>query len=315
MTNVDYAEFAPRPKYEKTTTPRKNARRINPSKQKARPWRVGIPFTNREVNVPGLATVAGVATAAAVALGGIRGDNRQVQAEVLPNNPIAQGKADLKSVGVLVEPVSKIQPNGVVVEPIKKRETPFDNRSNLNQKEQQVTDEDIQKLIDAAPDGLKEKAKETVPLVVKAFRQKGIATRENIAFALANVEYEAFYDLSREEVNGKVQARRYGYDGGENYYGRGGFMFTHRYNYEKFGKKIGVDLVSNPELARDPEISAKIMAEFMINEEIVYLVKNGRLEEARKKVVGNYSDDDENNKRVTRYIINRDKSYLDSMNR
>lgn len=44
------------------------------------------------------------------------------------------------------------------------------------------------------------------------------------------------------------------------YRGRGLIQLTGKANYEKFGKKLGIDLVSNPDLANDPEIAAKIAA-------------------------------------------------------
>lgn len=44
--------------------------------------------------------------------------------------------------------------------------------------------------------------------------------------------------------------------------GRGLFQLTGRYNYEYFGKTIGLDLTSSPEQAADPATSLKIAAEF-----------------------------------------------------
>jgi putative chitinase len=46
---------------------------------------------------------------------------------------------------------------------------------------------------------------------------------------------------------------------GYTYRGRGYVMITGRANYKKAGDKIGVDLISKPELACDPEIARKIM--------------------------------------------------------
>jgi len=44
---------------------------------------------------------------------------------------------------------------------------------------------------------------------------------------------------------------------GYKYIGRGYNQITGKYNYQKVGQRIGVDLVSNPELLEDPRIAAK----------------------------------------------------------
>jgi putative chitinase len=45
---------------------------------------------------------------------------------------------------------------------------------------------------------------------------------------------------------------------GYRFHGRGYFQFTGRTNYKKFGDKYGVDLVTDPERAADPEIAASL---------------------------------------------------------
>jgi predicted chitinase len=45
---------------------------------------------------------------------------------------------------------------------------------------------------------------------------------------------------------------------GERYYGRGFIQLTGRYNYDRAGKALGLDLVNDPDLAADPKIAAKI---------------------------------------------------------
>jgi len=45
----------------------------------------------------------------------------------------------------------------------------------------------------------------------------------------------------------------------ENYFGRGLVQITHEENYRTLGERLGVDLVAHPEMALDPEISAKIV--------------------------------------------------------
>lgn len=44
----------------------------------------------------------------------------------------------------------------------------------------------------------------------------------------------------------------------EGWFGRGHVQLTHRSNYEKMGKRLGVDLVANRDLALDNHISARI---------------------------------------------------------
>jgi len=48
------------------------------------------------------------------------------------------------------------------------------------------------------------------------------------------------------------------------YYGRGLVQLTHKYNYEKMSKIFGVNLVANPELALNLDLSVKIMFYGMI---------------------------------------------------
>lgn len=45
---------------------------------------------------------------------------------------------------------------------------------------------------------------------------------------------------------------------GWRYHGRGFLQFTGRANYQKFGERYGLDLINNPDLAADPEISAQL---------------------------------------------------------
>jgi predicted chitinase len=44
----------------------------------------------------------------------------------------------------------------------------------------------------------------------------------------------------------------------DGWFGRGPIQLTHRENYEKMGRRLGVDLVKNRDLALDPEIGADI---------------------------------------------------------
>ena len=43
------------------------------------------------------------------------------------------------------------------------------------------------------------------------------------------------------------------------WFGRGYVQLTHKANYERAGKKLGVDLVKNPSLAMEPKIAAEVL--------------------------------------------------------
>lgn len=74
-------------------------------------------------------------------------------------------------------------------------------------------------------------------------------------------------------------------DEGYKYRGRGYFQLTGKANYERYGKMIGVDLVSNPDLANDPQIATQIAVAYIQDR---YDSANGRtVEEKVFRAVGN----------------------------
>ncbi|MEH6420831.1 peptidoglycan-binding protein [Pseudomonas sp. CGJS7] len=101
----------------------------------------------------------------------------------------------------------------------------------------------------------------SVNLIVKTALENGVTDPKQIAYMLATAQHETRNFNAPEEDFGRSQARKLGYSGGENYYGRGYVHLTHDYNYEKFDKALGLNgaLVKNPDLAKDPELAAKIL--------------------------------------------------------
>ena len=85
---------------------------------------------------------------------------------------------------------------------------------------------------------------------------------------LAQMAHETGNFKYSKEIWGPTETQK-GYEGrsdlgntqpgdGKRFMGRGYIQITGRYNYNKFGKMIGKDLVNNPELAEDPNIAAQV---------------------------------------------------------
>lgn len=105
--------------------------------------------------------------------------------------------------------------------------------------------------------------------------------KEDIAYILATAKHETANFRTLQEFGGRQQAVKYGYSGGENYFGRGYVQLTHDWNYRKFSQILDKDLVTNPDLVLDPEMAVFIL---------VYGMKNGsftgrKLEDFAYKVV------------------------------
>ena len=102
---------------------------------------------------------------------------------------------------------------------------------------------------------------ESVNLIVKTALEHGVEDPRQIAYMLATAQHETRNFNAPDEDFGRQQARKLGYRGGEEYYGRGYVHLTHVDNYRKFDELLGLngDLVKNPDLAKDPEIAAQIL--------------------------------------------------------
>lgn len=99
---------------------------------------------------------------------------------------------------------------------------------------------------------------ESIKLLVKTCLEEGITDVGQIANVLAQCEHETGGWIWSREIGCKAQAARLGYQGGGSYCGRGYIQLTHKTNYEKMGRILGVDLVNNPAKAEEPVIAAKI---------------------------------------------------------
>lgn len=108
---------------------------------------------------------------------------------------------------------------------------------------------------------------------LRAFAEARITDLRWKAYMLATSYHETARTMQPIEEYGKGRGKRYGrkimYSGypyelpDKIYYGRGDVQLTWYENYKKMGELLNIPLLEQPELALNPEISAKIMIEGM----------------------------------------------------
>lgn len=98
-------------------------------------------------------------------------------------------------------------------------------------------------------------------LIIRTCAEHGLL-RNQVAYVLATVDHETrstflpvreAYWLKNAEAWRKRNLRYYPW------YGRGFVQITWEENYRKAGKKVGVDLIKNPDAAMVPDTAAKIL--------------------------------------------------------
>ncbi len=110
------------------------------------------------------------------------------------------------------------------------------------------------------------------------------------AYILATIKHETadtYRPITEMGSQSYLQGKKY-----YPYIGRGYVQLTWKWNYEKFGNLLGVDLVNNPDLAKDPETAWRVCELGMVNG----LFTNHKL--------ADYIDENGNDFVRARYIIN-----------
>jgi putative chitinase len=102
-----------------------------------------------------------------------------------------------------------------------------------------------------------QKTTDVESIVLEEAKKAGLQGQELAAF-MAQTSHESDKFRAMEEYGSGKKS----YSGGRRYMGRGPIQLTHDYNYKKFGDKLGIDLVNNPELAADPRIGTQIALEY-----------------------------------------------------
>lgn len=120
----------------------------------------------------------------------------------------------------------------------------------------------------------------------------GCGTTNSQIGALSTIAVETAYTFKpiHEYGNHKYLGKE-----GADYFGRGFIQLTHRYNYEKYGKLLGIDMLNDPtdptddldpEKASDPVTAAAIFAAFWHEQHCYQLAEQERWADLRKRVNG-----------------------------
>jgi predicted chitinase len=109
-------------------------------------------------------------------------------------------------------------------------------------------------------------ARANVPHMARAMRAHGITSRPRARAFLATVLHESMGLRAMTEIGGGGKYEGRGGLGnthagdGERFKGRGPIQLTGRANYEAYGRKLGLDLVSHPELVATPKVGWQVAA-------------------------------------------------------
>ena len=120
-----------------------------------------------------------------------------------------------------------------------------------------------------------------LPFVLDGLREKALTDKQMLNMALSTIRAETagFVPISEGQshfntsvspfdlYNGREDLGNTQPGDGPRFRGRGYVQLTGRSNYKQIGDQIGSDLIGNPELANDPTIAGKILAQFLKNHE------------------------------------------------
>lgn len=146
--------------------------------------------------------------------------------------------------------------------------------------------------------------REHLPNVLGGLVDANLRDQKMVLMALASIraETEGFKPISElpskfNTADGGLPFGKYdnrndlgnqGPPDGERFRGRGFIQLTGRFNYAKFGPALGVDLLTNPNLANDSQVASKLLAAFVKDKEALIRAALARddLAKARKLVNG-----------------------------
>lgn len=147
------------------------------------------------------------------------------------------------------------------------------------------------------------------PLIAQALEQRGLNDRLVCAGVIGTIAIEtastfapvreAYYlgDFDTAEAWRRANLRYYPY------YGRGFVQLTWESNYQRASAVLGVDLVSEPDLALDPWLSAQLLALFIDEHGVAEAARRQDWRAVRYRVLGGYDGADRLERVATALLV------------
>jgi len=124
---------------------------------------------------------------------------------------------------------------------------------------------DVERLVNAVDAPYRKAARQHWPHIVAEAQKQGISNKAQLAYILATTVHESGAGAHMEEFasgsayEGRRDLGNTQSGDGRRYKGRGYVQITGRTNYRDWSRRLGVDLVGNPNAAKDPATAAKIL--------------------------------------------------------
>jgi hypothetical protein len=107
-------------------------------------------------------------------------------------------------------------------------------------------------------------ATETRAAIIAECRRQGVTVNAQIAYIVATARWESHFTPVRESWGGGEDWRRNSlryYP----YYGRGYVQLTNPDNYTNYGRRLGIELAADPDLALQPNVALYVLVHGMMN--------------------------------------------------
>jgi len=134
------------------------------------------------------------------------------------------------------------------------------------------------------------------PAIQAACVQSGLTDRASVIAVLATIatEVSSFEPIDEfggaqyftEHYEGRADLGNTEPGDGARYHGRGFIQLTGRTNYRSYGQKLGIPLEDQPELALQPDVAARLLAQYFADRGIADAARKRDWQMVRRKVNG-----------------------------